>query len=254
MNSKKVKTKSIPQSREEWVNEPLEKREQLWNILKPQPNFSWVEIVSQQTFTYQFNKTASQAFETLRDYLKYPFLQGYGFRHDLIYSKDEYFCIDPFNLDVPQVVKDREKAFLQINDKVLDVNELRRRNLIRLHFAEDYLTAMRKHRSFKEPQKVALIFHLIFHPNTQAKDLQDLEIQRSIHPDMRYQGRTLENLISSIKKQYVNVKRPYIKPSSISKDGEILYTLESTWNEKGEEIFYISNNQTKNWLDIDFMP
>ena len=149
IQKKRERDACIAQAHQKWVNQPLEKREQLWDILKPQPNFSWIEIVSQQTFTYQFNKTASQAFETLRDYLKYPFLQGYGFRHDLIYSKDEYFCIDPFNLDVPQVIKEREKAFLQINDKVLDVNELRRRNLIRLHFAEDYLTAMRKHRTSK---------------------------------------------------------------------------------------------------------
>jgi hypothetical protein len=250
---KKHRDNQREKSQQEWLKKPLEEREQLWNLQKPKPFFEWVEVVSQETFKYQFNEKASAAFETLRDYLKYPFLNGRGLVPHLIYSQEEMFCIDPFNLNPPQIIKDREEQFLQINEGVLDVGEFRRRNLLRLHYAEDFLISMKKHSSFKEPQTVALIVYIYYHPETKAEDLRNLEVQRSIHPEMRYQGKTLDNVISKINKEYVKVKKPYIKKSSIKKEGEILYTLETTINEKGEEVFYVFDNQEKLWTDLDTM-
>ena len=251
---KKHRDKQREWSQQEWLKKPLEERERLWNLQKPKPFFEWVEVVSQQAFKYQFNEKATTAFETLRDYLKYPFLQGYGsIEPYLIYSQEELFCIDPFNLNPPKIIKDREEQFLQINNDILDVSEFRRRNLLRLHYAEDFLISMKKHSSFTEPQKVALIIYIYYHPETKAEDLRDLEVQRSIHPEMRYQGKTLDNVISKINKEYIKIKKPYVKTSSIKKEGEVLYTLESTINKKGEEVFYVFDNQERLWTDLDTM-
>jgi len=230
----------IERRQREWKKKSIEELENLWNIQKPIPYFEWFEIASEETHSYHFSEKAANAYETLRDYLKYSFLQGNGLRPNLIYSQEEYFCIDPFNFLPPKVIRDREAEFLLLNDGVLDIYECRRRNLFRLHYAEDLLITKKNHVNFKEPQLVALIYYLYDNPDTKAEDLRDLKIQRNIHPDMRYFGSTLNNVISRIRKNYLNVKVREVPTSSITSKGEVFYTLESTINKDGEAINYVA--------------